>query len=111
MARMGQVSSELSVLLFGLFFGRLDSRKSILRVMYFTVPISLFYITVQVNDLFYFKTEFILTPAFLKAFLEIFYPDKHYIVIDSSDHYYDLYGQGGMLFWFISSITFSIVSH
>jgi len=90
MARMGQLATELSVLLFGLFFGRLESRKSILRVMYCTVPISLLYITVQ-------------------AFLEIFYPDKHYIVIDSSNHYYDLYGQGGMLFWFISSITFAIL--
>ena len=36
--------------------------------------------------------------------------DKHYIVVDNHDHYYDLYGHGGMIFWLISSLIFAIVN-
>ena len=46
--RFSQLSTELSVVFFGLFFARLDSEKSILRIMYLTIPISLVYIMIQV---------------------------------------------------------------
>lgn len=88
--RFGQLSTELSVVIFGLFFGRLDSQKSIFRIMFLTIPISLFYISIQ-------------------AFLELLYPDKHYVVFVDDDHYYDLYGHGGMIFWFISSTIFFLI--
>ncbi len=88
--RLGQLSTELSVLFFGLFFARLDSRKSIARIMYLTIPISVIYI-------------------FIQGSLEMLVPDKHYIVIDGN-HYYDLYGHGGMIFWFASSAFFTLVS-
>ncbi len=89
--RLGQLSTELSVLFFGLFFARLDSRQSIMRIMYLTVPISVIYILIQGS-------------------LEMLVPDKHYIVIDADNRYYDLYGHGGMIFWFVSSTFFAIVS-
>ena len=88
--RLGQLSTELSVLFFGLFFARLDSRKSILRIMCLTIPISIAYVLLQGS-------------------LEIFIPDKHYIIV-YEDHYFDLYGHGGMIFWFVSSIIFALVS-
>lgn len=47
--RFGQLSTELSVVLFGLFFARLDSEKSIFRIMYLTIPISLVYTSIQVK--------------------------------------------------------------
>lgn len=88
--RFGQLSTELSVVLFGLFFARLDSEKSIFRIMYLTIPISLVYTSIQ-------------------GFLELLYPDKHYIVYVDDDHYFDLYGHGGMIFWFISSTIFFLM--
>lgn len=88
--RFGQLSTELSVVMFGLFFGKLDSQKSIFRIMFLTIPISMFYISIQ-------------------AFLELVYPDKHYVVFVDDDHYYDLYGHGGMIFWFISSTIFFLI--
>jgi hypothetical protein len=36
-------------------------------------------------------------------------PDKHYIVVDKNNHYYDLYGHGGMIFWLISSTVFAFI--
>lgn len=88
--RFGQLSTELSVVLFGLFFGKLGTGRVILRIMFLTIPISLLYITIQ-------------------AFLELVYPDQHYIIYVDDDHYYDLYGHGGMIFWFISSIIFFLI--
>ena len=55
---MGQLSTELSVVFFGLFFARLESSQSILRIMYLTVPISLLYISVQVSEFVIFIEEF-----------------------------------------------------
>lgn len=46
--RLGQLCTELSVVFFGLFFAHLDSQKTIFRIMYLTVPISLIYISIQV---------------------------------------------------------------
>lgn len=48
-SRFSQLSTELSVVFFGLFFARLDSNKSILRIMYLTIPISLIYVFIQVR--------------------------------------------------------------
>lgn len=99
--RFGQLSTELSVVLFGLFFARLDSEKSIFRIMYLTIPISLIYTSIQVKksshinlDSNIFSDMIIL---FGKGFLELLYPDKHYIVYVDDDHYFDLYGHGGMV--------------
>lgn len=47
--RFGQLSTELSVVLFGLFFGRLESEKSILRIIMLTIPTTLVYISIQVT--------------------------------------------------------------
>lgn len=88
--RFGQLSTELSVVLFGLFFGRLESEKSIFRIMMLTIPTTLLYISIQ-------------------AFLELLYPDKHYVVFVDDNHYYDLYGHGGMIFWFLSSSIFFLI--
>lgn len=45
-----------------------------------------------------------------KGLLEFLWPDKHYIVIDNQNHYFDLYGHGGMIFWLASSSVFAIVN-
>lgn len=88
--RFGQLSTELSVVIFGLFFARLDSEKSIFRIMYLTIPISLLYTSIQ-------------------GCLELLFPDKHYVVYVDDDHYFDLYGHGGMIFWFVSSTIFFLI--
>ncbi|CAF1044720.1 unnamed protein product [Brachionus calyciflorus] len=88
--RFGQLGTELSVVFFGLFFARLESKKSIMRIMYLTIPISLLYISIQ-------------------ASLEFLFPDKHYKVSDRTSHYYDLFGHGGMIFWFVSSALFTMI--
>lgn len=88
--RFSQLSTELSVVFFGLFFGRLDSKKSIYRIMALTIPISLIYIIIQ-------------------GILEFVLNDQNYIIADKNNHYFDLYGHGGMVFWFASSTIFVII--
>lgn len=89
--RFSQLSTELSVVFFGLFFGRLDSKKSIYRIIALTIPFSLVYIVIQ-------------------GVLEFVLNDPHYIIHDGHDHYFDLFGHGGMVFWFVSSVIFVIVN-
>lgn len=88
--RFSQLATEFSVVFFGLFFGRLESQKSIYRIMALTIPLSLIYIIVQ-------------------GVLEFVLKDEHYVINDKKNHYFDLYGHGGMVFWFVSSIIFFII--
>ncbi|XP_075217160.1 transmembrane protein adipocyte-associated 1 homolog isoform X2 [Lycorma delicatula] len=81
------LSTEMSVLIFGLAFGHLDSRSSIRYVLLATSLISLAF-------------------SISQGVLEVFAPDEHFR-IDSKD--YILFGHGGMLFWFISSIVFALI--
>ncbi|XP_077990452.1 transmembrane protein adipocyte-associated 1 homolog [Glandiceps talaboti] len=81
------LATELSVLIFGLAFGHLDSNSSIKRVLACTTLIALAFSVTQ-------------------GFLELVRPD-HKFQANSKD--YDVYGHGGMLFWFISSSFFFLV--
>ena len=45
----------------------------------------------------------------LQGILEFMFPDDHYHVILPGEEY-DIFGHGGMLFWFASSIFFFVVS-
>ncbi|XP_070557529.1 transmembrane protein adipocyte-associated 1 homolog [Ptychodera flava] len=81
------LTTELSVLIFGLAFGHLDSKASIKRVMTVTTLIALMYSVTQ-------------------GFLEIAHPDHR---LQDPDKDFDLYGHGGMLFWFVSSAFFFVV--
>lgn len=81
------LSTEMSVVIFGLAFGHLDSRSSIRHVLLATSFISLAFSTSQ-------------------GALEVFAPDESFR-IHSKD--FNLFGHGGMLFWFSSSVVFSVV--
>ncbi|XP_069687462.1 transmembrane protein adipocyte-associated 1 homolog isoform X2 [Periplaneta americana] len=81
------LAMELSVVIFGLAFGHLDSRSSIRHVLLATSFISLAFTITQ-------------------GVLEIVSPDGSFHV-HSKD--YDLFGHGGMLFWFVSSVVFTVV--
>ncbi|XP_035230791.1 transmembrane protein adipocyte-associated 1 homolog isoform X2 [Stegodyphus dumicola] len=81
------LATEISVLIFGLAFGHLDSQTSIRRVLVVTSCVSLIY-------------------SGLQGALEIKVPDKNFFVLHKKK---GLFGHGGMLFWFISSILFSLV--
>lgn len=76
------------VSLFFCIIGHLDSRSSIRHVLLVTSLISLGF-------------------SISQAVLEMMSPDEHFHV-DSKD--YNLFGHGGMLFWFASSIVFAFVS-
>ena len=69
--------------------GHLDSHSSIHAVLLATSLISFAFSVTQ-------------------GVLEMVSPDKHFH-IESKD--YNLFGHGGMLFWFTSSIVFSLVRH
>uniref|UniRef100_A0A1B6MMG5 Transmembrane protein adipocyte-associated 1 homolog n=1 Tax=Graphocephala atropunctata TaxID=36148 RepID=A0A1B6MMG5_9HEMI len=81
------LSTEMSVVIFGLAFGHLDSRSSIRYVLLATSLLSLAFSTSQ-------------------GALEVFAPDESFR-IHSKD--FNLFGHGGMLFWFTSSIVFSMI--
>ncbi|XP_077293880.1 transmembrane protein adipocyte-associated 1 homolog [Arctopsyche grandis] len=81
------LATEMSVVIFGLAFGHLDSRSSIRHVLGATSLISLAFTITQ-------------------GALEIVLPDDCFH-IDSRD--FDLFGHGGMLFWFCSSTFFAII--
>nr|CAD7445027.1 unnamed protein product [Timema bartmani] len=81
------LAMEISVVVFGLACGHLDSRSSIRHVLLATSFISLAF-------------------SISQGYLEMFAPDVSFH-IDSRN--YDLFGHGGMLFWFISSIVFTVV--
>lgn len=81
------LSTELSVIIFGLAFGHLESRTSIQRVLIFTSLLSLSYSCTQ-------------------GTLEIIAPDENFYV---SHKDYNIFAHGGMLFWFTSSIVFAVL--
>ncbi|XP_024086208.1 transmembrane protein adipocyte-associated 1 homolog [Cimex lectularius] len=81
------LSTEISVVVFGLACGHLDSRSSIRHVLLATSLISLAFSSSQ-------------------ATLEIFNPDNNF-KLHGKD--FSLFGHGGMLFWFISSIVFTLI--
>uniref|UniRef100_A0A1B6HKA0 Transmembrane protein adipocyte-associated 1 homolog n=3 Tax=Proconiini TaxID=565685 RepID=A0A1B6HKA0_9HEMI len=81
------LSTEMSVVIFGLAFGHLDSRSSIRYVLLATSLFSLAFSTSQ-------------------GALEVLAPDESFR-IHSKD--FNIFGHGGMLFWFTSSIVFSMI--
>lgn len=81
------LSTEISVVVFGLAFGHLDSRSSIRHVLLATSFISLAFSVAQ-------------------GALEIFYPDENFKIQGKNNN---LFGHGGMLFWFISSVFFTLL--
>ncbi|KAK3102018.1 hypothetical protein FSP39_008159 [Pinctada imbricata] len=85
------LATELSIVIFGLAFGHLDSYKSIQRVLFITCCISLVYSGTQ-------------------GTLEFEYPDPQFHVKKSSandtDLNFDIFGHGGMIFWLTSSLFF-----
>ncbi|KAG1706620.1 Transmembrane protein adipocyte-associated 1 [Nymphon striatum] len=85
--RFFMFSTEMSVVIFGLAFGHLDSKTSIRRVLAVTSFISLAYSITQ-------------------GALEILTPEESFRVIYS---HYDVFAHGGMLFWFVSSCVFFVI--
>ncbi|GAB6026291.1 hypothetical protein CHUAL_012498 [Chamberlinius hualienensis] len=81
------LSTELSVIIFALAFGHLDSKSSSRYVLAVTSVISLVYSVSQ-------------------GTLEIISPDENFYV-PSKD--YNIFGHGGMVFWFTSSVIFSTI--
>ncbi|XP_017795724.1 PREDICTED: uncharacterized protein LOC108577131 [Habropoda laboriosa] len=81
------LSTEMSVVIFGLAFGHLDSRSSIRRVLLATSLIALAYTITQ-------------------GTLELILPDDTFR-IPNKDFY--VFGHGGMMFWFCSSIVFTMI--
>ncbi|KAJ0023547.1 hypothetical protein NQD34_003446 [Periophthalmus magnuspinnatus] len=76
---------ELSVIIFGLAFGHLESKSSIKRVLGITAVLALAYSITQ-------------------GTLEILYPDSHLSAED-----FNIYGHGGRHFWLASSCFFFLV--
>ncbi|KAK7916118.1 hypothetical protein WMY93_011879 [Mugilogobius chulae] len=76
---------ELSVVIFGLAFGHLESKSSIKRVLGITAVLALAYSITQ-------------------GTLEILYPDSHLSAED-----FNIYGHGGRHFWLASSCFFFLV--
>lgn len=83
------VSTEMSVLVFGLGSGHLDSQSSIRRVVTVSSAISLTFSVTQ-------------------GVLELAYPDPifhiHTKTLDT-----DLFGHGGMIFWMLTSALFTMI--
>ncbi|CAH1784240.1 unnamed protein product [Owenia fusiformis] len=82
------LSTELSVITFGLAFGHLDSQTSIKWVLLVTSFVALAY-------------------SFTQGALE-FTTHQHVFHVSANGEY-DIFGHGGMLFWLISSICFFII--
>ncbi|XP_078594939.1 transmembrane protein adipocyte-associated 1 homolog [Branchiostoma floridae x Branchiostoma japonicum] len=81
------LGTEMSVVVFGLMFGHLDSRSSIKRVLLVTSFLALVYSVTQ-------------------GVLEFVLPDSRFVLQDEN---YSLFGHGGMVFWFVSSCLFSVI--
>ncbi|KAI7688842.1 Transmembrane protein adipocyte-associated 1 [Sarcoptes scabiei] len=71
------LSTEISVLVFGLLAGRLDVRQSIRRILSITLALSLIY-------------------SICQGLFEILSPDTLFYIQSKSYH---LFGHGGMVFW------------
>ena len=85
--RFSLLATEMSVLVFGLGAGHLDSQRSIRRVISVTFIISLAFSLTQ-------------------AILELSSPDASFHVASKR---INLFGHGGMLFWLLSSAFFTLV--
>ncbi|CAG0903580.1 unnamed protein product [Darwinula stevensoni] len=81
------LSTEISVLIFGLAFGHLDSQTSIRRVLLVTSAVSLAFSITQ-------------------GVLEIAVPDENFHIENKN---YDIFAHGGMIFWCVSSVLFGLV--
>ncbi|OAD62942.1 Transmembrane protein adipocyte-associated 1 like protein [Eufriesea mexicana] len=81
------LSTEMSVVIFGLAFGHLDSRSSIRRVVLATSSIALAFTITQ-------------------GTLELILPDDTFLI--PSRNFY-VFGHGGMMFWFCSSLVFTMI--
>ncbi|XP_041984929.1 transmembrane protein adipocyte-associated 1 homolog isoform X2 [Aricia agestis] len=81
------LATEMSVVIFGLAFGHMDSRSSIKYVLLATSLISFAFSVTQ-------------------GTLEVWTPNEMFH-IDTRD--YDLFGHGGLMFWFVSSLVFAII--
>jgi len=79
--------SELSVLVFGLAFGHLDSKNSIKRVLLVTTFVALVYSSIQ-------------------TYLEIHHDDPRYDIIEDK---WTVFEHGGSLFSFTSSLIFLLL--
>lgn len=90
------LAMEMSIVIFGIAFGHLDSNKSIQRVLLATTCIALIYSTTQ-------------------GTLEFTNPDPKFHVqkpgqgINVTAIDYDIFGHGGMIFWLTSSLFFFAV--
>ncbi|XP_046570494.1 transmembrane protein adipocyte-associated 1 homolog isoform X1 [Haliotis rubra] len=86
------LATELSVVTFGLAFGHLDSHTSIRRVVVVTFTVALAYSCTQ-------------------GTLEFVRPDPKFHVESGANatENFDIFAHGGMIFWFSSSLFFSIV--
>lgn len=81
------LATELSVVVFGLAFGHLDSNTSIRRVLLVTFLLAFIYSTIQ-------------------GTLEFTHPDKRF---HAHEQNYALFAHGGMIFWMSSSALFFVV--
>lgn len=94
--RLFLLATEMSIIIFGLAAGHLDSRKSTQRVLLATTCIALIYSGTQ-------------------GTLEFIQPDSKFHVqipgqgINGTVVDYDIFGHGGMIFWLSSSLFFFIV--
>ncbi len=105
------LSTETSVLVFGLAFGHLDSQTSIRRVLLVTSFVSLAYSICQASvsiQVFWSlqvsnnKIDF----YSIQGCLEIIAPDESFYIVQK-DYY--LFSHGGMIFWFCTCLLFSII--
>ncbi|XP_045165261.1 transmembrane protein adipocyte-associated 1-like [Mercenaria mercenaria] len=85
------LATELSVVVFGLAFGHLDSKTSIRRVLLVTTVSAFIYSCIQGS-------------------LEFTYPDpKFHVEKGAVTKNYDIFAHGGMIFWITSSAFFFVV--
>lgn len=84
------LATELSVIVFGLAFGHLDSRTSIQRVLVVTFIVALLYSCTQ-------------------GTLEFLQPDPKFNISKSFEENFDIFAHGGMIFWITSSACFFLV--
>lgn len=83
--RFSLLATEMSVLVFGLGSGHLDSQRGIRRVVVVSFVISFMF-------------------SFTQTVLELWHPDPNFHVAKTQ---MNLFGHGGMLFWLLSSALFT----
>eukprot|EP00095_Tigriopus_kingsejongensis_P000937 maker-scaffold360_size197209-snap-gene-0.36 protein:Tk00937 transcript:maker-scaffold360_size197209-snap-gene-0.36-mRNA-1 annotation:"transmembrane protein adipocyte-associated 1 homolog" len=85
--RFSLLATEMSVLVFGLGSGHLDSQRGIRRVVVVAFLVAFAF-------------------SFSQAGLELWAPDPHFHV---TARRINLFGHGGMLFWLLSSASFALI--